>query len=349
MKKAFLMYYMELNYGDDLFVNLLCNRYPNTQFYTEYKKGKVDGIKDIPNLILLKKNTFKGFLHRIAKKISINWMNMCVYIYIGGSLFHETAETDICKIELPKRYWKDLPVFILGANFGPFITQKYVDKYHEIFTDCSGICFRDKKSYNLFRDIDCVRYAPDIIFNYKLPVVHKEKSIAISVIGEKIGCDYQKYLDKIVDVVKFYINMGFSIKLLSFCESEGDKIASMFIESQIDVELRNKVKCYSYDGNVERFTKVLISSDFIIATRFHSMILGWLSDVPVFPVVYNEKMENVINDFGFKGRYVSLNDFGDVSLIDIEYNRLHKITLENLDVIIKEAEKQFSFLDEILD
>lgn len=274
---------------------------------------------------------------------------MHIYIYIGGSLFQETAKTNIYKIKLPKRYWKDLPVYILGANFGPFITKEYYDKYHEIFTKCSGVCFRDKKSYNLFKNIDCVRYAPDIIFNYKLPVVNKEKSIAISVIGEKTGCNYQKYLDRIIEVVKFYINKGFSIKLLSFCENEGDKIASMFIESHVDVELRNKIKCYSYDGDVERFTKILISSDFIIATRFHSMILGWLSGIPVFPVVYNEKMENVINDFGFKGKYVSLNDFGDVSLLDIEYNRLHKITLEGLNEIIKDAEKQFSFLDEILD
>ena len=224
MKKVFLTYYMELNYGDDLFVHLLCNRYPNTRFYMEYKKGKVAGIRDIPNLILLKNSTFKGLLHSVIKIFSINWMNICIYIYIGGSLFQETAKTNIYKIKLPKRYWKDLPVYILGANFGPFITKEYYDKYHEIFTKCSGVCFRDKKSYNLFKNIDCVRYAPDIIFNYKLPVVNKEKSIAISVIGEKTGCNYQKYLDRIIEVVKFYINKGFSIKLLSFCENEGDKL-----------------------------------------------------------------------------------------------------------------------------
>lgn len=340
---------MNLNYGDDLFINLLCNRYPNTQFYMEYKEGKVRGIKDIPNLIFLKNNTFSDILYHITKRLHINWMNISAYIYIGGSLFQETTNTNIYRIKLPKMYWKGLPAYILGANFGPFTTKEYYYKYRQIFLNCTGICFRDKKSYNLFKDINHVIYAPDIVFNYKVPVVPKGHSIAISVIGEKKGCNYSLYLEKMVEISEFYIKMGYYVKILSFCDSEGDNIAATIIESSIDAELKSKMQCYSYDGDIERFTNVLASSEFIIATRFHSMILSWLFDIPVFPVVYNEKMENVIHDLGFKGKYVSLNEFGNVVLSDIEYNRLNEIKLEKLDTVIKESRKQFCFLDEILD
>ena len=53
---------------------------------------------------------------------------------------------------------KEKPVFILGANFGPYITQDFFDKYFFLFSKCHDICFRDSYSKELFKNLDNVRY-----------------------------------------------------------------------------------------------------------------------------------------------------------------------------------------------
>ena len=47
------------------------------------------------------------------------------------------------------------------------IKRKNILNFQEkIFKICTDICFRDKYSYNLFKDIENVRYAPDYAFSY---------------------------------------------------------------------------------------------------------------------------------------------------------------------------------------
>ena len=41
---------------------------------------------------------------------------------------------------------------------------------------------------------------------------------------------------------------------------------------------------------------ILANSKAIISTRYHGMILGWLLDKKVLPIIYSKKMKNVIDD-----------------------------------------------------
>ena len=45
------------------------------------------------------------------------------------------------------------------------------------------------------------------------------------------------------------------------------------------------------------------------------MILGWVFNKPVLPIVYSSKMTNVINDIEFNGLYI---DFENLESIDTE-------------------------------
>lgn len=42
-----------------------------------------------------------------------------------------------------------------------------LENYKSIFQSTKDVVFRDKASYNLFKDVSHVRYAPDIVFNLK--------------------------------------------------------------------------------------------------------------------------------------------------------------------------------------
>ncbi|OQP08346.1 polysaccharide pyruvyl transferase family protein, partial [Geobacillus thermoleovorans] len=91
---------------------------------------------------------------------------------------------------------------------------------------------------------------------------------------------------------------------------------------------------------------VIAGSSFVVATRFHAMILGWVYNKPVFPIAYSNKMINVMKDVGFKGSYVDFNDLN--SLEPEEVFRSMESNFVDISQQIKSSEKQFQKLDEYL-
>ena len=78
------------------------------------------------------------------------------------------------------------PFFYMTCNFGPYKTNEYLQQIKENLKLCQGICFRDFESYDKFKDISSVSYAPDIAFSYDYrDIIEKKekKSIGISVIN----------------------------------------------------------------------------------------------------------------------------------------------------------------------
>jgi len=79
-----------------------------------------------------------------------------------------------------KRYLSQLfdrkPKYIIGSNFGPFQSADFKSFYEHLFTNCTDVCFRDTYSFSLFSHLPQIRYRPDIVFQYKLPQVAKQKS-----------------------------------------------------------------------------------------------------------------------------------------------------------------------------
>ena len=70
-----------------------------------------------------------------------------------------------------------------------------------------------------------------------------------------------------------------------------------------------KIQVLEYNGyNLDSFLLDFLDSQYIIGTRFHSVILGWLANIPVFPIVYNIKTYNVIRSYAFQGNYANIED-----------------------------------------
>ena len=49
----------------------------------------------------------------------------------------------------------------------------------------------------------------------------------------------------------------------------------------------------------------------MIAIRFHSAILSDIYKIPFLPIVYSNKMQNLLDDMNFKGRSIDLNNLND--------------------------------------
>ena len=171
-KKIYIKAYTRMNFGDDLFVHILCTRYPTVTFYLSGDEKYLQAFKHIPNLIL---------------NADMQLISVDAIVYIGGSIFIENSKDSVYRVlDLKEEIIKEtIPTYIIGANFGPYLTEKYVDTVkNEILRNAKGVTFRDKYSYELFKDIPSVSQALDVVFSLDTEKYRNKakKEIGISVI-----------------------------------------------------------------------------------------------------------------------------------------------------------------------
>ncbi|MGY0691310.1 polysaccharide pyruvyl transferase family protein [Virgibacillus sp. FSP13] len=359
MKKAMIYAYTQFNLGDDLFIKVLCERYPDTTFMLYAPSGYKRIFKELPNVHIIPsdKLLFRG-LNFIFRRFHIyNFTRRMIarscemVIQIGGSLFIQgenwREELKSNKTMKPK----DKPMFLLGANFGPFDDKDFYTEYTELFRTYTDICFREQYSYDLFNDLPRVRMADDIIFQMKKPIANiQEKRIVLSVIKPSIRkhlANYDTiYYQKMSEIAIFFMKKGYYVTLMAFCEMEQDDEAVEMIMKQIPRDYKNSVTKHVYQFNIDETLTVIAKSSFVVASRFHAMILGWVMDKAVFPIVYSNKMTNVMQDAGFNGSYA---DFNTIHTLEAE-EVFASMETNKLDITkqVQQAEKHFEVLDHYL-
>lgn len=359
-KKILVCAYFAKNIGDDLFLKVLFDRYPHVnwelltanrnylQIFKAYKNVKIIySYRDIHigkhhfNLFFL----VYQFVRYIKKYDAV--------VNIGGSIFMQSpawqmklAERDYLTSKL-----KAEKNFILGANFGPFQDDNFVSQYHELFTKYDDVCFRDSYSYNLFKDLENIRVAPDVVFNFKdKQADHCEKTIGFSTIHLKGRTELKKYTEqynqKIAQLTEGYIEAGYQVKLFSFCENEGDLEGIHKIKNEVDAKYMNQISVIHYTGDFDKFLHEFKSCERIIGTRFHSLILAILYNLPFYPLIYSKKTSNFLADLGFENQGHHIKDIENLTIN-------HVIAIESFsqmkdEQVFLDANRQFEKLDEFI-
>lgn len=344
MKKVFVMAYLRNNLGDDLFVTELINRYPDANFYIDvldYKYAQVFKDKKNVEIKIEKEENFS--------KIEID--NYDGFVYIGGSIFMEGGKVynldEECLEFIKLCRKKQKPFFYISSNYGPYKTKKYFELSKKTFEECSDICFRDEYSYNLFKDIKTVRYAPDLLFSYKIDNIEKEKnSIGISVIDLSIRDDLKNkeadYIKFLVNNINNFLNEGKRIYLFSFCKEEKDEIAIKKVQEEI--REKDRIEIVKYNNDIERFLNIYKKMEYMICQRFHSLILSCICNQKFFVISYSQKIDNIIDELKLCSNYMKHKDLKANDIINIKDFSV----VENINIIKKEAEKQFYELDKFL-
>lgn len=356
MKKIFLLAYDGVNLGDDLFIETIITRYRNTKFYMISDQVNRKNFSSYQNLVVINKNNF------LLKKLKNLWpggysryesyiKNKCnALVYIGGSIFIEYSS------------WRNIlnwwnyqvdryPFYVLGANFGPFKEEEYLKSMEKMYLHLEDICFRDKMSFDLFEKNEKIRYAPDILFSYKMNEKEEKKQVFFSVIncenkdeGRNTLSKYgNEYVDVMIRIIKKYLNNGYSVVVSSFCKIEGDEETVTKIKKSC-----KDIKVLNYNGNNRQEILDSISeSCYMIGTRFHSIILGLDANKPVFPIIYSIKTENMLKDIGFNGNYINIRD---IEQLDYEFSKKNLDDKYIIDIsrFKMEAENHFKKLDEVL-
>lgn len=348
MNKNLVLGYFEKNLGDDIFLKMLVERYPDEKFeiISNWNYNKI-----IPNKNLKVKSNysfvgiFLKILNNIFREKYFYYDNLLKYkneITIGGSLFIENKGKKI-----RRKVKRNLSKYILGSNFGPFYSEDFYKIYKEEFNQYDDICFRDKFSYELFKDLKCVRKASDIVFSLDISNIKitNRRRVIISVINckkDSMNLDSSVYIDKIIELIKFFENKKYEVLLMSFSQVQGDEHVIDEIKSKYNSE---NIESYFYRGNINEALNILGDSEIIVGTRFHANILGMLMGKTVIPIAYSNKTVNILEDMNYKGLYFNLNN-----IKDFEINRITEDCLNYKQDISHEkieSEKQFLGLDKV--
>ncbi len=350
-KRVFLKAYICNNLGDDLFVKSIALRYPDVDFYLQCSNKYTKAFAEHKNIKIMSKPLL--WMDRAAKKISgrpmirhLMMKKADAFVHIGGSVFIEPEGFQKAQWSRPNKNF-----FTIGANFGPYRSEGFVDYTRERIQKMRDICFRDKYSYAFFKELGNVRVAPDVLFGYPMyPQSDNGNGVGISVIRLDLRPNLQEkaamYYDAIAKVVSQCQERGIPVKLFGFCAKEGDDKA---IANVLERLQDKKVDTYLYDGDIEAFLAAFHSCDHIIATRFHAMVIGWRLGKRVFPIIYSNKQTHVIEDVGFKGKMWDLTAAQDYDGEALLRDCMGNDQLEDIDCLARESLRQFLKLDEFIE
>ena len=356
----FLDIYLERNLGDDLFLITVLEKYPQVNFHVFCQKDYQSIVNEYPNLKVIRLNKYFNYF-LATSKLKIAWIQsylrrqkISAYLCIGGSIFMQSDNWRSMYQDRLKM-WRFLdkqgiPLYILGANFGPYQDQEFIESYRQAFRYAKDICFRDSYSYELFADLAQVRQADDIVFGLNLPKLPKiDRSLGISMIDLSSRPQWQAYQQAYLDQVHHLINQAlaedYQVYLFSFCQSEGDEKAINDLLSRMSQH--SKVTPVYYRDNHKEFLGQFQAMELIVATRFHSLILALLNDQAILALNYSKKTQNIIDDHHLPLEAYSLTEIQQIAW-DAWLSHFKSAGC-SVDQQIQSSHQQFLSLDRLIE
>lgn len=333
MKNILIYGYFNNNFGDDLIIAMMAKRIrkdlPNTKLYA--LDSKINSIRKIsPNIhisyaleytvkILSKLmncvpyQKCRNFLRLLCDKVVAGFIDRNIdYVFqIGGSMFQESAEAakanrdKTVDEECQNRISDSLtvPRLVIGCNFGPYTTDYYYNYFSQYFEKCRGVYFRDTDSYEMFHDIASCEYGGDSAFllcnewGGVTPSCEKKCVISVMNFEKKISLDKNReYIDCICKLAESYSASGYKVSLVSFCNREGDTAVVNKILSSTECD---NINALYYNDNLYEVINEFSSASVVIASRFHSIILGLIFQKKTFVFSYSDKTVNFLKDNNF--------------------------------------------------
>jgi colanic acid/amylovoran biosynthesis protein len=330
--------YLDNNIGDDLMLKLLAQRFTEHEFYLYTNKSVIT-------------KTFESFANVFVKPLhcqKIDIKQSKVFLTIGGSLFVDlnTFRGQINRIRrifyIKKLKRLGKKIVTLGCNLGPYTGKIGLLLTKWELRNNNLVTVRDIESLNIIKRMRSVKnyyLGNDIVYNFKKEKIDDPKSIGLGISAYRslkngeINIKNYIQLAKIADnyIEKTEKNVG----IFAFdSEFENDVSAAHHIYAQSN--RKDKISIYTYLGDSEVFIENISKCEKFIAIRFHSAILADILNIPFYPIVYSNKMDNLLNDLDYSGVRLNLDDLREglnvqkcVDEIIVGDNLFHKFNINN--------------------
>ncbi|WP_321330200.1 polysaccharide pyruvyl transferase family protein [uncultured Ilyobacter sp.] len=308
MKTLCIEGYFENNLGDDLMFKGIIENTGYDEYIILGDRDKITyPVKEKKIIKSMTRKEFETLLKkRILKKLFFKSnLEKIDLAYVGGSLFMDRGEGKVArgKIRLSSLCKKaGVQTFVTGSNLGPIYNkEKYVKNILKFSKLVSNWTVRDEFSYEFLRkhNINNSNLFPDIVLSTNIDEfdIKNEKKVSISVVNyEESSKKYDSknsdnYYKDIIYWADYFNTKGYCVKLLSF-------------QNEMDMELLENLseeipyaQIVKYNG--KNILDEIATSEYIIASRFHSAILGALFDKKMVAYSYNNKTKNYLNSKNF--------------------------------------------------
>lgn len=220
----------------------------------------------------------------------------------------------------------------LPQAFGPIDSYYYLKVAQFVLNKCGLIFSRGRNSSETLKKLKINYFeSTDIGFfndsKKKASLNQRAKIIALSpsvIVSKKFENQEVSYLEFLNKLIHNLITNNFEV--LIFPNSASKKnYKSNFNDLSICLKLdqlfknNNSVKIYKDDLNPEEIENIIVNSDIIISSRFHSMVVGLNNNVVPIVLGWNSKYTEVLKEFELEKNYIEDFENLDNLLINIKH------------------------------
>lgn len=320
------------NFGDEAILSVLVSKLQKEKHHLtiissdpQYTKSKFKHIRSVYTFNI---SDIIGFISKSDYLISG-----------GGSLLQDVTSLKsllyylfIIFIALALR--KKVIIFAQGIgpihnSFGQILTKS-------LLKHCDYISVRDKKSQSLLSswgiksDLVC-----DPVFSTQIQNTDKDGSVTIQL------RDFKTMTEDFIDRLALKVSQEFKgkeIKIIPFQQNIDLDVCKKFERALKMLEVENKIMLLENLTDEEIITNIA-KSEYLIAMRFHAIIIGILSRVKTLGINYDIKVEKLCNEYSLP--YIELdkdfkNEFKELNNLDMQDKEIAKFDWTGFDREIRE-------------
>ena len=294
--------YFDHNFGDDMMMKLI--------------------VRNLPEIIFVVDETVETPILQEENVISAN-RNACALlpklIVTGcGFMINSRAALITELIWFLKR--RSPGDYCLGCNIEPLDTPIKRFLIRRKLNHFRLITCRDQASYHWLQKntrhpkIHCL---PDILFSIPdewLPEVQSQNKLGISLMhrsGDREDCAYYRIMAEVAD--EWVRNTGNNVILMAFDTGlEDDVFACQAVKSRMTYFDHAEIVAHR-DGN--EILAAFAQCEKIIAARFHAVVLALRMEKQLYPLIFREKVRNLLEDLEYPYPACGIDDIDKGSLL----------------------------------
>ena len=209
------------------------------------------------------------------------------------------------------------------------------------------IC-RDKRSLEWFKNncpkLDSV-HMPDILFSFPyswLPEKTSDKKLGIALMHRSDDSTDNAYYKAMAKIADFWIQTTEKgVVLMAFdTGTEDDVFACECVKSMMKYRDMAEIVKHGSHGEI---LNAYASCSKIIGARFHSAVLAMKMHIDFYPIIYRNKMRNLISDMQYSVKGCDISDINTESIIeflncervDFKIDKAYELQAENSFMLLK--------------
>ncbi len=287
------------------------------------------GIKVFDTESINRYNFFKIF--SLKKKFKL-------FILGGGGLFQDrTSFRSLLYYIFLIYFMKFLRkrVILLNIGIGPIVRDISKRVLINAIKMCDLIILRDKYSYDFLPELKNKFLSSDSTFILPYNKKEKENVVLLSLRNFK-EINLEKF-KMFIETIK----MKFDLNIEFVCFSPDEIKISEYLNLK-----------YFYSKNPIEILEKISKSDFLIGTRYHSIIFSIITETPFIGVVYDIKVKNLIDELEEKNFIIPQDSIDNWIKKFIEYfkkrEELRNLISSKKSEFISRAKKGFDILSKFL-